>query len=60
MAMKEAVKTLIKSPAAFVIIILLLLLALLFTVRAANINDDSVSKIEHGNNITSVEYSKSR
>ena len=33
--MKQAVKGLIKSPAAFVIVVLLVLLILLFTVRAA-------------------------
>jgi len=60
MAMKEAVKSLIKSPAAFIIIILLLLLALLFTVRAASNNDENVSKVEQGDNIISIQYPKSR
>ncbi len=36
--MKQAVKGLIKSPAAFVIVVLLVVLILLFTVRAATGN----------------------
>jgi hypothetical protein len=60
MAMKESVKTLIKSPAAFIIIILLLILALLFTVNAANSNEEIVSKIEQSGNTTSIQYPKSR
>ena len=58
--MKQAVKTLIKAPAAFVILILLLLLVLLFAVKAANKGSEVVNKIEQGNNITSVEYPKAR
>ena len=60
MAMKDAVKTLIKSPATFVIVILLLLLALLFTVKAANKNGEAQINIEQGEKITSVEYYKAR
>ena len=60
MAMKQAVRTLIKSPAAFVIVILLILLALLFTVKAATRSGGVVNNIEHSESITSVEYSKGR
>ena len=60
MAMKEAVRTLINSPAAFVIVILLLLLALLFTVKATNNSGEVVNNIEHSKSITQVEYAKSR
>ena len=58
--MKHAVKTLIKSPAAFVIIILLFLLGLLFIVRAITLGDEVVNKIEQSDSITHVEYAKSR
>ncbi len=58
--MKQAVKTLIKSPAAFVIIILLFLLVLLFTVRAITHGGEIVNNIEHSESITHVEYTKSR
>ena len=58
--MKHAVKTLIKSPAAFILIILLFLLVLLFTVRAITQSGEVVSNIENGESITHVEYSKSR
>ena len=60
MAMKDAVKTLINSPATFVIVILILLLALLFTVKAASRHGETANKIEHGETITSVEYYKAR
>jgi hypothetical protein len=58
--MKHAVKTLIKSPAAFILIILLFLLVLLFTVRAITQSGEVVSNIENGDGITHVEYAKSR
>lgn len=58
--MKHAVKILIKSPAAFVIIILLFLLILLFSVRAISKSGEVVNNIEHGESITQVEYAKSR
>ena len=59
-AMKHAVKTLIKSPAAFVIIILLFLLVLLFTVRVITQGGEVVNNIDQGESITHVEYAKSR
>ena len=59
-AMKHAVKTLIKSPAAVVIIILLFLLVLLFTVRAITQGGEVVNNIDQGESITHVEYAKSR
>jgi hypothetical protein len=46
MGMKEAVKSLIKSPATFVILILILLLALLFIVRSANSSGEGVSELD--------------
>jgi len=55
--MKQSVKALIKSPAAFVIIILLFLLILLFSVRAATMGGDTENKIEEKENISSVDYS---
>jgi CHASE3 domain sensor protein len=58
--MKHAVKILIKSPAAFVIIILLFLLILLFSVRAISKSSEVVNNMEHGESITQVEYAKSR
>lgn len=58
--MKEAVKTLVNSPATFIIVILLLLLALLFTVKATHNSGEVVNNIEHSNSITQVEYAKSR
>ena len=58
--MKEAVRTLIHSPGAFVIVILLLLLALLFTVKATSNSGEVVNNIEHSKSLTQVEYSKSR
>ena len=58
--MKHAVKILIKSPTAFVIIILLFLLVLLFTVRAVSRGGAVVDNIEQGETITQVEYAKSR
>ena len=58
--MKHAVKILIKSPAAFVIIILLFLLVLLFTVGAVSKGGAVVDNVEQGETITQVEYAKSR
>lgn len=55
MTMKEAVKTLIKSPAAFVILVLILLLALLFTVRAASDSDRVVNKSANGEPVARTE-----
>ena len=58
--MKHAVKTLIKSPAAFVIIILVFLLVLLFVSRAITQGNEVVNNIEQSESITQVEYAKSR
>ena len=58
--MKHAVKILIKSPAAFVIVILLFLLILLFSVKAISKGGEVINNIEHGESITQVEYAKSR
>jgi hypothetical protein len=44
--MKEAVKSLIKSPTTFVILILILLLALLFIVRSTHRSVGGESKLD--------------
>jgi hypothetical protein len=56
-AMKQPVKSLIKSPSAFIIIILLFLLILLFSVKAITKGDEAVIKIDEGQSTSNVEYS---